>query len=93
MGERVKKSILHLHRGDSHRAKGDQEAGRRGEFFMFKDFKPIKLFGGTVKKILYLHQGDSHWAKGDQEAGQRARPVPLRRPDLGRDSYKTGRGG
>ena len=38
--ELTRKSILHLHQGDSHRAKVDQEAGHRGEFFCSKISNP-----------------------------------------------------
>ena len=50
-----------LHPGDSHRAKGVQEAVHRGEIFFSKILKlPNLLEGGDSWKILYLHRGDSH---------------------------------
>ena len=49
MGKTVEK-ILYLHQGDSHWAKGDQEAGHRGEIVCSKILMELKLLGGKTKK-------------------------------------------
>ena len=55
-----------LHLGDSHRAKGAQEAGHRVELCCSKISKPSNYLGETVEKILYLRPGYSYRANGFQ---------------------------